>query len=329
MESTKTKILKALRETTGYLSGQELCTRLGVSRTAVWKCIKQLEGEGYLIDAVPNRGYCLKDTPDILNESEIRSRLKTSVMGCSVEYLEQVDSTNTQAKRLAEEGAPSGTLVVADVQTRGKGRRGREWKFAQGGSIFMTLLLRPELAPEKASMLTLLMGLSVVQGIRNITGVQTQIKWPNDVVLNHKKMVGILTEMNAQIDYIEYVVIGTGINVNQTEFPKDLQDMATSLRIELGKPFNRAEIIAEVMERFEENYEQFCKTQDLSVLAETYNQVLVNKDQQVKVLETGREYEGTARGIDEQGRLLVERPDGSVERVFAGEVSVRGLYGYA
>lgn len=328
MESTKTKILTALRNREGYLSGQELCGSLGISRTAVWKCIKQLEAEGYRIDAAPNRGYCLRETPDILGESEIRSRLKTRWAGQRVEYLDQVDSTNTRAKQLAEEGAPSGTLVAAGMQTKGKGRRGRVWDSRPGNSIYMTLLLRPEISPAKASMLTLVMGLAAVQGIRRATGADTRIKWPNDVVLNGKKLVGILTEMNAQIDYIEYVVIGVGINVNQEEFPQELEDKATSLRAELGEKADRAAIVAEVLGAFEKDYEIFCRTEDLSGLAEAYGEVLANTGKPVRVLEPGNEYEGVAHGIDELGRLLVERPDGTVERVYSGEVSVRGLYSY-
>lgn len=328
MESIKTKILKVLRGTKDYISGQELCEQLGVSRTAVWKYMKQLKEEGYEIQAVQNKGYRLVEVPDVLGESEIKSRMNTRWAGREVYFYEEIDSTNTQAKRLAEEGAVSGTLVVSDCQTKGKGRRGRVWESPKGTALYMTLMIRPQIRPERASMLTLVIGLSVVQAIRNVLKVEVGIKWPNDVVLNKKKLVGILTEMNAQMDYIEYLVLGVGINANTKEFPPEIQDKATSLQIELGYPVNRAELVAETMKCFENYYEIFEKTQDLSGLMEAYQEVLVNYNQPVRVLEPGNEYSGIARGINELGELLVERENGVVETVYAGEVSVRGLYSY-
>ncbi|MDY4669287.1 MAG: biotin--[acetyl-CoA-carboxylase] ligase [Oliverpabstia sp.] len=333
MESTKTKILKLLRSEKGYLSGQELCEKLGVSRTAVWKYMKQLKEEGYQIQAVQNKGYCLVDVPDVLGESEIKSRLTTKWAGQEVYFQGEMDSTNTQAKRLAEEGAVSGTLVVTDCQSKGKGRRGRIWESPRGSSVYMTLLMRPDILPQRASMLTLVMGLSVAQAVQKLLDSEkstqkVQIKWPNDVVLNRKKLVGILTEMSAQIDYIEYLVIGVGINVNTREFPEELQDKATSLWAELGHSVNRAELIAQIMKTFEENYLIFEKTQDLSGLMKEYEAVSANYQKPVKVLEPGKEYTGIARGINEMGELLVEREDHRIEQVYAGEVSVRGLYSY-
>lgn len=328
MESIKTKILKVLRGTKDYISGQELCEQLGVSRTAVWKYMKQLKEEGYEIQAVQNKGYRLVEVPDVLGESEIKSRMNTRWAGREVYFYEEIDSTNTQAKRLAEEGAVSGTLVVSDCQTKGKGRRGRVWESPKGTALYMTLMIRPQIRPERASMLTLVIGLSVVQAIRNVLKVEVGIKWPNDVVLNKKKLVGILTEMNAQMDYIEYLVLGVGINANTKEFPPEIQDKATSLQIELGYPVNRAELVAETMKCFENYYEIFEKTQDLSGLMEAYQEVLVNYNQPVRVLEPENEYSGIARGINELGELLVERENGVVETVYAGEVSVRGLYSY-
>lgn len=328
MESNKTKILKTLRNTDGYLSGQELCEQLGISRTAVWKYMKQLKEEGYEIQSVQNKGYCLMEVPDVLGESEIKSRMETQWVGQRVYFYEEIDSTNTQAKRLAEEDAPSGTLIVSDCQLKGKGRRGRVWTSPKGEAIYMTILLRPQIRPDRASMVTLVMGLSVVQAIRNVLGLETSIKWPNDVVLNRKKLVGTLTEMSAQMDYIEYMVIGTGINANMTEFSEELKDKATSLRMEMGRSVNRASLIAESMKCFEKNYEIFEKTQDLSGLIEDYQAVLANLNQPVRVLEPGHEYSGIARGINEKGELLVEREDGTVTAVYSGEVSVRGLYSY-
>lgn len=324
----KDEILRLLKTSDSYLSGQQLCDSFQVSRTAVWKVMEQLKKEGYEIEAVRNRGYRLKMSPDVLSEAEIKSVLKTSWAGQNLVCYESTDSTNNRAKEAAEKGALHGTLFAADSQTAGKGRRGRTWVSPSGSSIYMTLLLRPDLEPSKAPMLTLVMGLSVAEGIRQAAEVNAGIKWPNDIVVNRKKVCGILTEMATEIQYVNYIVIGVGINVNQQEFPEELKESATSLGAETGKKLKRSDIIAAVMENFEKNYEIFLKSGDLSGLQEAYNAILVNYNQPVKVLEPGHEYEAVAGGINRTGELLVHLPDGQKKEVYAGEVSVRGLYGY-
>lgn len=325
----KEKILRILRESGDYVSGQELCEQMGVSRTAIWKVIGQLKEEGYEIEAVRNRGYRIQGVPDSLEASEVKSRLHTRLIGREVYFAKEVDSTNTWLRRLEDEGCGEGAVTLADTQTRGKGRRGRVWQTPVGTSIPVSILLKPDFPPERASMLTLVMGLSVAQAIEAVCGLKTGIKWPNDVVISGKKICGILTEMNAQMDYIEYVIVGVGINANMTEFSEDLADKATSLRNELGHPVNRGDIVAAVLESFEKNYEYFLKTLDLSGMREEYNRILLNRNEQVRVLQPKAEYEGTALGIDEMGNLLVRRADdGRIERVYAGEVSIRGLYSY-
>ena len=327
-ENKKAEVLRLLRESMEFISGQELCEKFSVSRTAVWKIIKQLKEEGYEIEAVQNKGYRLLKMPDILSQSEIESRLEGEWIGNRVYFAEEVDSTNTWGKRLAEEGAPHGTLIVADEQTQGRGRRGRSWKSPKGTNISMTLILRPDLEPSRASMLTIVMGLSVAQGLKELLELPIEIKWPNDAVLNGHKLCGILTEMSAQIDYINYVVVGTGINVNLPEIPEDLKEIATSLLIETGHTVNRAEVIGAVMRAFARNYESFIETGDLSGLRDAYNEILANRDRQVRVLDPKDPYEGVALGINPRGELLVRKEDGSVSEVYAGEVSVRGLYSY-
>ena len=322
------ELLRHLRETDGYVSGQELCTRYGVSRTAVWKKIRQLQDEGYEIEAVPNRGYRLTSVPDAVTAGEVASRMKTTWIGRDVRYLPSVGSTNTVAKQLGEEGASEGVLVIADEQTAGKGRRGRSWQIPAGSSVQMSLLLRPALAPERISMVTLVMGLAVAEAIRDLYGLEAGIKWPNDVVIGGKKITGILTEMSAELQAVHYIVIGTGINVNVTTFPEELAGRATSLEIELGRKVSRAELVAQTMSRFEEAYELFLQTQDLSLLTERYQALLLNRGREVRVLEPGHEFTGTARGINTLGELLVETEDGTVRKIYAGEVSVRGIYGY-
>ena len=204
----KTEILRMLREADGYISGQELCNKFGVSRTAVWKAINQLKEAGYEIDAVQNKGYILKSAPDIMNQNELKSIMNTSWAGQELFYFDSIDSTNTKAKELAEAGYPNGTLVVSDSQSAGKGRRGRSWESPSGTGIFMTLMLKPDINPNNASMLTLVAALAVAKAISEITGEKALIKWPNDIVMNGKKVCGIITEMSAQFDYINHIVIG-------------------------------------------------------------------------------------------------------------------------
>lgn len=326
----KTEILKILRGTDGYVSGQELCDKLGVSRTAVWKVIGSLKEEGYEIDSVSRKGYRLLSSPDVVSESEIASRISDGVFGQKVVSYEITDSTNTRAKQLAEEGAVHGTLVVANMQTAGKGRRGRSWQQEEGSVIAMSLLLRPTFSPDKASMLTLLAAHSVAGAIEAVTGLPAAIKWPNDIVINRKKTVGILTEMSLGVEQaaIDYIVIGIGINVNNTAFPEDIRDMATSLYLEKGERVSRSALIAESMRRLEADYEAFLKTEDLSAILPDYNAHLISMNKEVRVLDPKGEYTGISRGMDAQGELLVERADGEIIKVYAGEVSVRGLYGY-
>ena len=324
----KSEILSALRQSEGYISGQELCERFGVSRTAVWKGINQLKNEGYQIEAVQNKGYRLCGYPDSISKTELESRMHTRWVGKNLICLDSVDSTNDYIKKLAEEGAPHGTLAVADYQSGGKGRRGRAWVTPHGSAIAMSILVRPQLAPEKASMMTLVAGMAVAKSVKEVTGLDVKIKWPNDVVIRGKKISGTLTEMSMELGAIHYIVIGTGINANVTEFPEEIQDIATSLILEKGEKVDRAAIICAHMEAFEDFYDRFMEYGDMTLLREDYQELLVNQNQQVRVLEPGNEYTGIARGIDELGQLLVEKEDGSMVKVYAGEVSVRGIYNY-
>ena len=324
----KGEILKLLKETDGYISGQELCEKFGVSRTAVWKVINQLKEEGYEIEAVRNKGYILKGSADVLSKEELENTIHTKWAGTQVAFFEETDSTNNEIRRLAEQGAPHGTLAVAERQLGGKGRRGRVWTSPAGVGIWMSMLLRPQIDPMAASMLTLVMALSTRRGIEKATGLKSEIKWPNDLVLNKKKICGILTEMSTELMEIQYVIPGTGINVNQMEFPDDIKATATSLRIESGKIQKRSEIIAAIMEAFEGYYDTFIETQDMSGLIEEYNANLVNLGNEVCVLDPAGEYRGVSEGINKEGALLVRLSDGTLKEIISGEVSVRGVYGY-
>ncbi len=259
---------------------------------------------------------------------EILSQEGVKWAGKKVICLDSVDSTNEYARKLAGEGGVHGLLVVADYQSGGKGRRGRSWVTPPGTAIAMSLVLRPEIDPERVSMLTLVAGLAVAEAIRKETGLPAMLKWPNDVVVNGKKVTGILTELAMKEGRIDYVVAGIGINVNLTEFPEELRGTATSLLLETGKPADRTAIICEVLKAFEVCYERFMEYGSLQAVKQDYEKILVNKDQTVRVLEPGNEYSGIAKGIDDLGQLLVEKEDGTLTKVFAGEVSVRGIYRY-
>ena len=324
----KEEILRLLRSADGYISGQELCNRFGVSRTAVWKAINQLKEAGYEIEAQQNKGYRLMSAPDLMTEAEIKSLMHTEWVAKEVLYFDTIDSTNTKAQELAEKGYPSGTLVVADKQESGKGRRGRSWVSPSGTGIFMTLMIKPDINPNNASMLTLVAALAVAKAITSVTGEEALIKWPNDIVVNSKKVCGILTEMNAQFDYINHIVVGIGINVHNESFPEEISQMASSLMIEAGgKRFHRAQIIAETMSYFEQYYDTFLKTQDLSALVREYDELLVNRNKSVRVLDPKEPFDGKAMGITPKGELIVDTWE-SRKLVSSGEVSVRGIYGY-
>lgn len=350
MKTDKSDILTCLRSSEGYVSGQQLCERLGVSRTAVWKVINQLKADGYRIESVTRKGYRLLESPeDMLSESEITSRLTTEWAGRKLFYREETGSTNNDAKRCGEEGHPHGTVVVADIQNAGKGRRGRAWQTIPGTALSFSILLRPSFPAERASMITLVMALAVAEaveaalkedrqgskesGTENPAGTTVTIKWPNDIVINRKKVCGMLTEMTMtpELDEIQYLVVGVGINVNNEspqEFQEEIRETAASLRIETGRRLNRAELLQDVLCRFEKHYETFLETLDMSRLRETYQARLQGLGNEVRVLDPAGEYTGVSRGINDRGELIVERENGERVAVYAGEVSVRGLYGY-
>lgn len=248
-------------------------------------------------------------------------------------HFETIDSTNKKAKELATEGVSHGTLITADVQEAGVGRRGRRWSSEKDAGIYMSMVLRPEVEPDEASMLTLVAALAVERAIEKLYQEQggclilPKIKWPNDIVVNKKKICGILTEMSLKGTGIDYVIVGIGINVNNKAFPEDICQIASSLSKESGRDMDREILITEVWKQFAVYYEQFLKERDLSLLKEEYEKALVNKDEKVKVLDPLGEYTGIAKGITNIGELIVDTEAGT-KLVSGGEVSVRGMYGY-
>ncbi len=243
-------------------------------------------------------------------------------------HKEVTESTNDDVRTLAVAGSIEGTLVTAECQTAGKGRRGRIWQAEEGKSLLFSILLRPRIQAESAPQITLLMAMAVTKTLRELCGLNAKIKWPNDVVVNAKKVSGILTEMGLANGGIDYVIVGTGVNVNEENIPEELQSSATSLLLECGSKFVKEDILNCILYEFENYYEVFLQTGNLENIQKDYNNWLVSLDKEVKVLDPKGEYCGISRGINKKGELLVELETHTIVEVYAGEVSVRGLYGY-
>ena len=265
---------------------------------------------------------------DILDVKIIKEHTRTRWIAKEILLFEEIESTNVKATVLAGSGASHGTLVLANSQTDGKGRRGRSWHTPRGTSIAMSVILKPQLEAEYASMLTLIQALAVVKALEEKYGLQSQIKWPNDILIHERKICGILTEMNLKGTQIASIIIGTGINVNQEKFPQEIAQIATSLKRENGQVICREVLIAAICEKFEYYFELFMKNKELSFMLEEYNACLVSAGRKVKVLDPKGEFTGEALGINKHGELLVRTAEGEVVNVYAGEVSVRGVYGY-
>ncbi len=257
----------------------------------------------------------------------ILNQLETAWAGKTCLCFDTLTSTNDYGKELAKQRNVHGTLIVADRQTAGRGRRGRSWEGKSGDSIAMSLCLEPRFSPEKAAGLTLVMALAAAEAVLEVTKAKPQIKWPNDLVVNGKKICGILTELFFTPDGYA-VIVGVGINANTMRFSKELTDTASSLRLETGQEIVREQLIASVMKHFEKAYELYEQTEDMSLLKERYEALLVNLERSVRVLDPRGAYDGIARGINDAGNLIVDASDGTRKEIDSGEVSVRGIYGY-
>ncbi|NLL06112.1 MAG: biotin--[acetyl-CoA-carboxylase] ligase [Clostridiaceae bacterium] len=319
-----------------YISGEHLSTVLGVSRTAIWKVINELKKEGYVIESSSKKGYRLSSTSDVLNSFEISQELKTKTLGRNIVYLDSVDSTNNYAKKAALEGCEEGTLVVADNQTCGRGRLGREWNSPDKKGVWMSLVLRPEISFDEVQIITLAASVAVVQALYEVAQIEAGIKWPNDIIINGKKVCGILVEMNMEIDRINFLVLGIGLNVNQEkeDFSQELLDRAISLKMYMDQNANnqkilkRNEIIATILLKFEEIYDK-VKCRAFEDIITEWKRYSVTLGKEVNITHKSKQYRGVAQDITKDGKLIVKCVNGSVIEVFSGEVSVRGLLGYS
>lgn len=319
------QILDILKKSSDYVSGEKLGEQLSVSRAAVWKEIQKLRKEGYEIEAVSNKGYRLLGGDMVYNKRALEEGMETKRMGRSVHFYKEVSTTNDCIRTLALEGCEEGTLAVAEKQTAGRGRRGKAWKSPMGTGIWMSLLLRPHIQPAEAPMLTLLGGLAVADAIEEETGLKAGIKWPNDILINGKKVVGILTEMDCEISQVNFVVLGIGINVNTKTFPAELDGIATSLFLESGKTFSRRYLVQAIMKKLENYYDIFLQAGSFAPLLGEYRKRCITMGKEVCV--TGKEsFTATAMDVTPEGELVVKRLDnGKEEVVFSGEVSIRGV----
>lgn len=324
-------ILKELQGRSGqYISGEEISNRLKVSRTAIWKCINQLKTMGYVIESQTNRGYRLVQSPDSILPTEIKANLKTNKIGQNIIYFEQVDSTSLHAKRLAEHDFEEGTAILAEEQLKGKGRLGRAWASAKGKGIWMSLLLKPKINPTDAAKITLMAACAVCKAIEEVCEIYPQIKWPNDIVINGKKLCGILTEMSAELDEINHLIVGIGINVNiqPHEFSEEIRAIATSIEIEKENPILRKNLVAAILNHFESYYDVFTKTGSIQDLIAEYKQKSAILGKEVRVISSTIEQRGIAYDISEEGQLQLKLEDGSMKEIISGEVSVRGIDRY-
>lgn len=324
----KNQILKKLKEEDKYISGEEISKALNVSRTAVWKHINELRKDGYIIESSSKKGYRFIKAPDILDRREIKLP-EGQLIGSDIFHFEEIDSTNNYAKKIANEGCPHGTVVIADKQTLGRGRVGRQWQSDSSDGIWFSLVIRPDLEPENIQIITLAASVAVVEAIDETQGIVCGIKWPNDIMLDGKKLGGILTELSAEPGHVNYVVVGIGINVNQDleQFDDEIKQKAASLKMHTGKQVSRVDLLGSVLSHFEKIYKCVLLGQNQEII-DKWNKFSVTIGKEVKIIYRDVEYIGTAQSIASDGKLIVECKDGVMREISAGEIQVRGLLGY-
>jgi BirA family transcriptional regulator, biotin operon repressor / biotin---[acetyl-CoA-carboxylase] ligase len=317
------KILELFHSGDGFVSGAALSKVLGMSRTAVWKHVKGLRADGYLIEAVPARGYRLVSSPKLFNRHELTAGLATRRIASSLVCLKETDSTNAVAFKMAEEGAEEGTVVIADAQSAGKGRLGRIWLSPAGVNLYCSVVLRPAISPVAACQLTFLSVVAVARAIEKCTELKPQIKWPNDILVSGKKVAGLLNEMNAETEKVNFVVLGIGVNLNMrlAQLGETLRHPATSLMEEGGTEVDRVAFTRTLLQELDELYDRFLVEGDAPVRAEWLERSAI-KGRQVRVSLGTREITGEVQGVDQFGGLLVKLYDGTVETVLSGDVTL-------
>jgi len=311
------KIIEFLKKNKEYVSGEQISDSLNISRQALWKHIQGLKDSGYDIAAIPHLGYRLDSIPDRLYPSEVKYGLNTKFIGKNIYYFDSLLSTMDEALRLALKGEKEGALVVAETQTKGRGRMGRVWSSAKYKGIYMSLILTPQIMPNQASILTLLTAVSVCEAVRKSVGVEVNIKWPNDILIGNKKLAGILTELDAELDAVRFIIIGIGINVNNDS--KASVPGGVSLSEETGEVLSRVELLQAILRSFEENYLLF-KRSGPGGITEKWRRYNSTLGKRVKVSCHHKQIEGEASDIDSDGALLLRSDSGILHRVTSGDV---------
>lgn len=318
------RIIELLKEKEGYLSGAEIASALGVTRAAIWKRINALRKKGYFIEGSPTKGYKLMNSPELSLET-IRSAISKESLkiGRDLIFYDNLSSTNTAAVELAQKGYPEGTVIIADEQTSGKGRLGRTWISPKGKNLHMSIILQPSISPREATILTLMSAVSCCIALRKLLSIPISIKWPNDLMVNDKKIGGILTEINADIDKIAYAVIGIGININLDieNLPEDVMAIATSIKNETGEQFSRTAVVIEVLREIQKWYDILLRKGKKDILS-YWRDLSSTIKREVKVTMENKVFMGVAEGIDEEGLLILKLPDNSLMKVNAGDITM-------
>ena len=324
MNQLTAQILNRLRSSEGFLSGGELCREYGMTRSAVWKHISWLRNNGYTIEAVSGRGYRLSGTPDMPVSEEVEPLLTTDRFGRNLVFQETTDSTNRQAKRLARKGAPEGSVFVADSQTDGRGRMGRTWMSLPAANLYFSIILRPPVPPIRLSQIPLLAASAIHQALQSaVDGISATIKWPNDILIEGKKVCGVLCEMETEPDMTHFVVVGIGINVNLQRIPEEIRGFATSLLLASGREHSRAAILSTILNRFEPLYEEWLDAEDLCGFLPYLEQYAWLKKREVTVEHHSGALSGRVRGLSSTGELLLLADDGKVHTLSSGEAHIR------
>ena len=322
--TTDAKILSALRASPGGVSGAQLAEQLAISRAAIWARIEELRRVGFNIEAGPHFGYRLMDEPDALLADDLIARLgDTNVIGRDIQVFEQTTSTNDVAEKLARDGVKEGVVVFAESQTKGRGRLGRVWMSPTRKGLWFSVLLRPNLHPQETTQLTVISATALRRAFKTVAGVTAEIKWPNDLLLNGKKAAGILTELSAELDRVRHVILGIGVDVNQdaSDFPPELSDIATSLRLAAGTEISRAELAVEILRQLDADYARICAGKFAEV-ADEWEEACVTIGKNVTVHMGERHFRGHAESLDDDGALLIRTEHGHLERVIGGDVTL-------
>ena len=320
--TTDAKILSALRANPDGVSGADLAEQLAISRAAVWARMDELRQAGYEIEAGPHFGYRLVNSPDALHADDLLARLgETKVIGRDIRVFEETTSTNDVIEKLARDGVKEGAVVFAESQTKGRGRLGRKWMSPTHKGLWFSILLRPKLSPQETTQLTVASATALRRAIKNVTGVSADIKWPNDLLIGGKKVVGILTEMSAEVDRVRHVILGIGVDVNQEEFPPELRAIATSLKNESGEEVCRAELAVEILRELDFDYARICGGK-FSTVADEWETGCATIGKKVSVQMGARLVRGQAEALDDDGALLVRTEHGHLERIIGGDVTL-------